>query len=168
MNESAAFAVLGGTVTVGAVLCLAFLILLVIARWKIFTKAGEAGWKSIIPIYADYVMWRIGWKKKYLFFVAIIMTFVGLLLMQAGGVPLDATTANEMANLEMSTLTNTPAAIVGMIIVIAAAVLELVALYKLLQSFGKGIVWFILFLFFTPIMLLILGFGSSVYRGARE
>ena len=28
-----------------------FYILQVIAYWKIFTKAGEEGWKSIIPIY---------------------------------------------------------------------------------------------------------------------
>lgn len=26
-------------------------ILLIVAQWKIFTKAGEKGWKSIIPIY---------------------------------------------------------------------------------------------------------------------
>lgn len=24
----------------------------VVAAWRIFTKAGEAGWKSIIPIYS--------------------------------------------------------------------------------------------------------------------
>ena len=32
-----------------------FYILQVIAYWKIFTKAGEEGWKSIIPIYNGYV-----------------------------------------------------------------------------------------------------------------
>ena len=32
-------------------LVIAWYIILVIANWKIFTKAGEAGWKSIIPIY---------------------------------------------------------------------------------------------------------------------
>ena len=30
-------------------------ILQIIANWNIFTKAGEAGWKSLIPIYGDYV-----------------------------------------------------------------------------------------------------------------
>ena len=31
-----------------------FYILQVIAYWKIFTKAGEEGWKSIIPIYNSF------------------------------------------------------------------------------------------------------------------
>ena len=30
-------------------------ILQIIANWNIFTKAGEAGWKSLIPIYGDSV-----------------------------------------------------------------------------------------------------------------
>ena len=31
-------------------------ILQIIANWNIFTKAGEAGWKSLIPIYGDYFL----------------------------------------------------------------------------------------------------------------
>jgi len=31
----------------------------IIATWKIFTKCGEAGWKSIIPIYNQIVLFRI-------------------------------------------------------------------------------------------------------------
>ena len=44
--------VLGGIYLIFA---LAWWILQIIANWNIFTKAGEAGWKSIIPIYGDYV-----------------------------------------------------------------------------------------------------------------
>ena len=33
-------------------------ILQIIANWNIFTKAGEAGWKSLIPIYGDYVSYK--------------------------------------------------------------------------------------------------------------
>lgn len=32
----------------------AWWILQIIANWRIFIKAGEDGWKSIIPIYGDY------------------------------------------------------------------------------------------------------------------
>lgn len=31
----------------------------IIANWKIFTKAGEKGWKSLIPIYGTVVLFRI-------------------------------------------------------------------------------------------------------------
>lgn len=36
----------------------AWWLLQIIANWRIFTKAGEAGWKSIIPIYGDYISYK--------------------------------------------------------------------------------------------------------------
>ena len=40
------------------------------AQWKLFTKAGEAGWKCIIPIYNAYIIFKIvygnGWKFLFL------------------------------------------------------------------------------------------------------
>ena len=44
---------------------LAFMVLMFAAVWKIFTKAGEKGWKSLVPIYGAVVFLRIvgrpGW-----------------------------------------------------------------------------------------------------------
>lgn len=34
-------------------------ILQIVAWWRIFSKAGEAGWKSIIPIYNVIVLFKI-------------------------------------------------------------------------------------------------------------
>ncbi|HEY2954486.1 MAG TPA: DUF5684 domain-containing protein [Candidatus Eisenbacteria bacterium] len=42
-----------------ALVALAFLVLMVAASWKIFSKAGEAGWKSLVPIYGAVVFLRI-------------------------------------------------------------------------------------------------------------
>jgi hypothetical protein len=40
-------------------------LLLIVAMWKVFTKAGQPGWASIIPIYNLYVWCKIvgrpGW-----------------------------------------------------------------------------------------------------------
>ena len=51
-----------------AALLIFYLILvaiLIAAYWKIFTKAGQAGWKAIIPIYSAVILCRIvglsGW-----------------------------------------------------------------------------------------------------------
>lgn len=33
--------------------------------WKVFTKAGHAGWAAIIPIYNIYIMTKIGGKPRY-------------------------------------------------------------------------------------------------------
>jgi hypothetical protein len=48
-----------GTSWVGMLVGLVFLVVLLAAQWRIFTKAGEAGWKSIIPIYNTIVMLKI-------------------------------------------------------------------------------------------------------------
>lgn len=40
-------------------LALAFIVLIYASYWKIFNKAGEAGWKCLIPIYNVVVMCQI-------------------------------------------------------------------------------------------------------------
>ena len=37
-----------------------FYILTVAAQWVVFQKAGIAGWKSIIPIYNSYCLFKMG------------------------------------------------------------------------------------------------------------
>ena len=45
---------------------LAITVLFVASLWRVFTKAGEAGWKSLIPFYNAYIYFRIGWEtEKY-------------------------------------------------------------------------------------------------------
>ena len=34
-------------------------VLVVVGLWKLFTKAGEAGWKAIIPIYNTIILMKI-------------------------------------------------------------------------------------------------------------
>ncbi len=58
-------------------------VLVVIAQWKIFTKAGEAGWKSIIPFYNMYITFRIAGRNGWWFlalFVPLVNIFVLLML----------------------------------------------------------------------------------------
>ena len=53
-------------------------VLLLIAAWKILTKAGEAGWKALIPFYNMYTLVKIvdgnGWK--FLLFCIPIVGFI--------------------------------------------------------------------------------------------
>ena len=53
-------------------ICLIIWILLIIANWMIFTKAGEPGWKSIIPLYNVYIQYKIAWGNGWLFLLNII------------------------------------------------------------------------------------------------
>ncbi len=43
----------------GSAFAIIFYVLQVVAMWKIFEKAGEAGWKSLIPIYNLYILLKI-------------------------------------------------------------------------------------------------------------
>ena len=55
------------------VLIIAIAVLQIIAWWKIFTKAGEKGWKSIIPFYNIYVLYRISGMSPNLVFVYLLL-----------------------------------------------------------------------------------------------
>lgn len=54
-------------------------ILTIIANWKVFTKAGEKGWKSLIPIYNVVTLFRVaglsGWCV--LGYLAAIIPVIG-------------------------------------------------------------------------------------------
>ncbi len=58
-----------------------FLILCVAGTWKLFQKAGERGWKALIPFYSSYVMLKIcgrpGWWLVWLF-VPVASWIVGV------------------------------------------------------------------------------------------
>ncbi len=47
---------------IGVIIYLAFILFMLVAFWKIFTKAGKPGWAILIPIYNIIVMLEIGGK----------------------------------------------------------------------------------------------------------
>ena len=44
---------------------LAISVLLIVAMWKIFQKAGKPGWAAIVPFYNSYVMYEITWGSGW-------------------------------------------------------------------------------------------------------
>lgn len=58
------------------------LLLFIATFWKIFEKAGEAGWKSLVPFYNLFIMLRIAGKPWWwflLFFVPLVNIIINLL-----------------------------------------------------------------------------------------
>ena len=47
-------------------------VLLIVAQWKIFTKAGEAGWKSIIPVYNLITLYKIIGLSPWLILIFLV------------------------------------------------------------------------------------------------
>jgi hypothetical protein len=54
-------------------------VLVIIGWWKIFEKAGEAGWKAIIPIYNIYVLLRIVGRPGWMV-IGFLIPFVNVIL----------------------------------------------------------------------------------------
>lgn len=76
----------GGSAIGGLILglfYLGFIIFLIASLWKVFEKAGQDGWKAIIPIYNFYVLLEIvgrpGWWLV-LFLVPIVNLIVAILV----------------------------------------------------------------------------------------
>lgn len=60
------------TYSIYIIILLAFLI---IVNWKLFTKAGEAGWKSLIPIYNTYIRTKIAYGGEANILIFILSIF---------------------------------------------------------------------------------------------
>ena len=144
---------IGGLLITYFAFILLWWILQVVANWRIFTKAGEAGWKSLIPIYADYITYKISWKNRCMFWIWL----VGMCLLSYGAGTVDAGTAASAAS-----------GMIGTIGALMAFVSYVIMNVKKSAAFGHGILFAVGMLFLTPIFTLILGFGSSVYYGPQD
>lgn len=58
---------------------LALCVVLLIAAAKIFSKAGIAGWKVIIPFYSNYLWYKLVFGNGWLFLLNLI-PFVGYIM----------------------------------------------------------------------------------------
>lgn len=75
----AAAGVAAGAVLLYFLFVFAFYALMVAAQWKMFTKAGEAGWKSIIPFYNTYILFQLAGRNGWGFLLMFI-PFVNLVV----------------------------------------------------------------------------------------
>ena len=118
----------------------------VIAGWKIFQKAGVEGWKSLIPIYNLYLIYRIAGMSGWWAFAYYVATFLSRYLENTESMPQWAK--------------------IGVVIfIIIALVGQIIKAFKLPKVFEKSIAYCILSIFFPELVELILGFGNSKYVG---
>ena len=66
-----------------AVVIIAFCTLMIISIWKIFAKAGEPGWASLIPIYNFWVFSKISCNNNIMFFVFCFIPFLNIVALVA-------------------------------------------------------------------------------------
>ena len=133
------------------IICIVLLVLMIIATWKVFTKAGEKGWKSLIPIYSTYILFKIAGKSflKWILIYLAYGLFMGLASNMEGGL-----------------------ALVLSIVAFALSIwglVETILMYNgLSKNFGHGAGFTVGLIFLSPIFMMILGFGSSQYIGRKS
>ena len=127
----------------------AWWLLQIIANWRIFIKAGEDGWKSIIPIYGDYISYKIAWQPAY-FWLTLVLGIVSSCL--------------------QGTLETNDSLTISMIIVLIKIILAIISIMysvKLARAFWQRHRIRHWLIFLQPIFMLILGFGDDRYYGGR-
>jgi uncharacterized membrane protein YhaH (DUF805 family) len=84
MNEDAmnSAAQQGGSM-IGGLVGLAILVFLIAAMWKVFTKAGKAGWLVLIPIVNIYQLLKIAGRPGWwliLFLIPLVNLIISILV----------------------------------------------------------------------------------------
>lgn len=125
-------------------------ILTMIAYWKVLTKVNEAGWKSLIPIYNVYIMFKVAKNDGFFKYLGSLIGGVVLIMIASAS-------------------TSIPEVIIG-ILGITAFILYIytfIILYKmyadLAERFGKERIFALGLLFLAPIFMMILAFGDATY-----
>lgn len=60
------------TSTVGLLLTLVIAVLAIAGWWKMFEKAGEPGWKILIPFYNLYMQFKICWGSGWYMLLGLV------------------------------------------------------------------------------------------------
>ncbi len=121
-------------------------ILQAVGYWNIFTKAGEAGWKALIPFYSTYVRYKLTWNVKMFWISALLI----------------------IANSFIPESENFVFSLVRVVLSVGSLVITVKAFHKLSLSFGHGAGFTVGLFFLEPVFALILGFGQSQYEGNAD
>lgn len=127
------------------VISLIWFVITIIGYWKLFEKAGQPGWKSIIPIYNEYCIYKIGWNGGIYWLNLLLNALSGFFLYQMG--------------VEQVIIW----VLLSLLVSVLALILRVVFCIKLAQAYNKSGAFAIGLILFYPIFMLILAFGDGEY-----
>ena len=120
-------------------------------RWFIFVKAGQKGWKALIPFYSDYITYKIAWDGR-IYLATLIASIASSLLGSIFGLIHPA--LGMFFSIVLSTVATA-----------AKAIADLILKFKLARAFGKNDYFFIGLYFLNNVFTAILAFGDCEYQG---
>ena len=143
----------GGLYFTSYLLPIAFSIFQIFIYWKMFEKAGEKGWKYLIPIYGDYIDCKIIGKVK-IFWVNLISTIGFIVLSSILLLAISQASQTEFLFLVLLFLS-----ITYLIIIIVCQVIKAFATAKV---FGQESIFGLGLLFLPIIFVAIIAFDKKI------
>lgn len=123
-------------------------------RWFIFAKAGEKGWKALIPFYSDYINYKIAWDGKI--YLALLIGSIG------------STILGSIFGLIHPALGMVISVIMSIVVTGAQAVAKMILQFKFARAFGKNDYFAVGLYFLSNVFTAILAFGECEYKGATK
>lgn len=123
-------------------------------RWFIFVKAGEKGWKALIPFYSDYINYKIAWDGR-LYIAMLIGTVASTVLGSIFGL------IHPVLGMVVSIVLST-------VVTAAKAIADLILKFKMARAFGKSDYFFVGLYFLNNVFTAILAFGECEYKGVPK
>ena len=148
----------GWALTIELVVSLLNLIALfmtIVAEWKLFKKIGEKPWKSLIPYYNFYILYKHIWSKKP--FWIYLVTTVSFEILEGASKYLSQ---NKPDSMWMTLLI-----LIALPFGIASTVCNILYVFRLSEAFGRGKGIAIGLWLLYPIFISILAFGKFQYIG---
>lgn len=153
------------------VFSLALSILLIVALWKVFEKAGEKGWKSLIPLYNLYIYCKIAWSKGWFWglgslpLIGILWTFLSVFLwFLSRGSGLETMRAFS----SFKNMANRLLGLLSTFSLVATFIAACVVNIRMAKKFGKSTGFGIGLIFLSGIFIPILWFWSAEYQEKEQ
>ncbi|MGN1018966.1 MAG: DUF5684 domain-containing protein [Aristaeellaceae bacterium] len=122
-------------------------------RWFIFKRAGEKGWKGLIPLYSDYIYYKIGWDGRI---------YLALLIGQIA-----ATVLGGICGLINAVFGMVVSLICNVVVLSARAVAKMILQFKVARAFGRSDFFAVGLYFLNSVFSAVLAFGDSTYKGPQ-
>lgn len=154
MDYSTAGAGVAGGLIAGIMMFIVVLIIIslvietlkLIGTWKMLTKAGESGWKSLIPFYNQWTLCKVAGISPYWVLEIIVVSMINSVLSGILG-------------------SNVISGILSLIVYANTIYFWVILSISLAKSFGKDTGFGVATVFFSFITYPMMGMGSATYTG---
>ena len=124
-------------------------VLAVIGQWKLFEKAGEKGWKALIPFYNAYIHCKIVGISPWWILIVFGTSFLQMLFKMSD-----------------STVFVVLATIFGLLYAVAAIYFAIILAVSTARSYAKSTGWAVGLVLLAPYFTFALGVSKAKYVGA--